>query len=161
MLQTIGTTMRGKKLPFWTTMALLLTACSGGSSSGPQVNVTGDWAGSWTSATPQPDGTFLFGSIEGSYIQTGAQVTGTTVIREQNCFAVVDDDFITVMHSTGALDGEMINGDVSNPLSAIDLVAYTLEVVTSTQITGSYTVTSSSHPQLCGNSRGTFVLTKL
>jgi|DEB0MinimDraft_3_1074331.scaffolds.fasta_scaffold01885_3 hypothetical protein len=153
--------------------ALMLIGCSGSSDSGTEtaaattttVDITGNWTGTWTSSKALADGQVPTNKIEGAYTQSGTTVSGTTnLYGVGGCFVLgagLSSQYAK-MTTSGTVQGKMISGAVTSTLStATDKVFYSLEVVSATQMKGSYTISSSTkQKENCENSGGTFVLTK-
>jgi hypothetical protein len=151
--------------------AIALVACSGSSDSGTEttttttaVDITGSWTGSWTSSKALADGQVPAGKIEGTYTQSGTEVSGTTSLYGVGgCFVMgTGISQYAKMTTSGTVQGKMIGGAVTSTLStATDKVFYSLEVVSATQMKGSYTISSSTkQKENCENGGGTFTLDK-
>ena len=151
----------------------LLIGCSGSSDSGTEttttttttaVDITGSWTGTWTSSKALADGQKPKGKIEGTYTQTGKEVSGTTNLYSVGgCFVMGTGlSAYAKMRTSGTVQDKMIGGAVTSTIStATDKVFYSLEVVSATQMKGSYTISSSTKQKAnCENGGGTFILNK-
>jgi hypothetical protein len=133
-----------RAVPWWTAIvvaAAILVRCGtrgGGICAPASVNLTGHWAGSWSSSKGLGEGTISFASL----VQSGSAVKGQVSFGQSPCF------------SGGAVSGSICGDTFTGALSASGINVKLGARVTETQMSGgTYDMVSAG---ACTGDTGTF-----